>query len=267
MSRSNLTERIVLALCPAAAPSASADIKYHVWRSLRAAHEAGADTVAAVVLAAPDIFEDVNLRRSAAAYSLDITAAVFCDRHLSSAAEQQLLAELLLKALPHWPEVDVALWTAPSHSRSRPFVTSPAVTSSTWQTANHVFWWDAYSGTRPRTLWSCTWSGCPARRSSQPGDRARHGLGLARGRADAAEQQAPGHQSHRGDADEGEVRSLGRCLSPSPLLRARRCLAEGAPAPDTAEGSPWTGQSAPAAPVGMHTLSQLLLKRLRVSLD
>ncbi|CAE7273484.1 unnamed protein product [Symbiodinium natans] len=109
VSRINLTERIVLALCPAAAPSASSDIKYHVWRSLRAAHEAGADTVAAVVLAAPDIFEDVNLRRSAAAYSLDITATVFCDRHLSSAAEQQLLAELLLKALPHWPEVDVAL--------------------------------------------------------------------------------------------------------------------------------------------------------------
>ena len=75
--KETLIHRMVVVLCPLAAPSASADVKYQIWRSLRAVREAGAEDVAGAVAAAPDILEDANLRKRAIACSLDLAVEAF----------------------------------------------------------------------------------------------------------------------------------------------------------------------------------------------
>ena len=107
--KETLIHRMVLVLCPLAAPSASADVKYQIWRSLRAVREAGAEDVAGAVAAAPDILEDANLRKRAIACSLDLAVEAFRERHLSCEEETQLLAKELLRTLEHWSDVDTAL--------------------------------------------------------------------------------------------------------------------------------------------------------------
>ncbi|CAJ1457483.1 unnamed protein product, partial [Effrenium voratum] len=84
--------RIVMALCPLAAPGAQADIKHHVWRLLRKLRDARAETAEAVAAAARDIVESSNLRRAAAAYCLDVTVEVIARRHCSAAEEARILA-------------------------------------------------------------------------------------------------------------------------------------------------------------------------------
>eukprot|EP00439_Symbiodinium_sp_Y106_P004237 s5173_g1.t1 len=68
--------RMVCGLVSLAAPSASADVKYQIWRSLRAVCEAGAEDIAA---AASDILENANLRKRAIA-SLDLAVYISRDR-------------------------------------------------------------------------------------------------------------------------------------------------------------------------------------------
>ena len=67
---------MVCGLVSLAAPSASADVKYQIWRSLRAVCEAGAENIAA---AASDILENANLRKRAIA-SLDLAVYISRDR-------------------------------------------------------------------------------------------------------------------------------------------------------------------------------------------
>ncbi|CAJ1461403.1 unnamed protein product, partial [Effrenium voratum] len=101
--------RIVMVLCPLAAPGAQADIKYHVWRLLRKLCDARAETAEAVAAAAPDIVESSNLRRAAAAYCLDVTVEVIARRHCSAAEEARILATGVVSALQQWPAVEAAL--------------------------------------------------------------------------------------------------------------------------------------------------------------
>jgi len=108
--KETLIHRLVMVLCPLAPPSASADVKYMIWRSLWAVREAGgAADVAGVVAAVPDIFEDADLRKAAIACALDVAVEACRERHLSCEEETQLLAQELLRALEHWPDVDSAL--------------------------------------------------------------------------------------------------------------------------------------------------------------
>ena len=108
--KETLIHRLVMVLCPLASPSASADVKYQIWRSLRAVREAGgAADVAGVVAAVPDIFEDADLRKAAIACALDVAVETCRQRHLTCEQQTQLLAQELLRALEHWPDVDSAL--------------------------------------------------------------------------------------------------------------------------------------------------------------
>ena len=92
ITRDTLVHRIVMALCPLAAPGAQADIKYHVWRLLCKLRDARAETAEAVAAAARDIVESSNLRRAAAAYCLDVTVEVIARRHCSAAEKARILA-------------------------------------------------------------------------------------------------------------------------------------------------------------------------------
>ena len=104
ITRDTLAHRIVMALCPLAAPGAQADIKYHVWR-----FDAQAETAEAVAAAARDIVESSNLHRAAAAYCLDVTVEVIACRHCSAAEEARILATGVVSASQQWPAVEAAL--------------------------------------------------------------------------------------------------------------------------------------------------------------
>ena len=109
ITRDTLVHRIVMALCPLAAPGAQADIKYHVWRLLRKLRDARAETAEAVAAAARDIVESSNLCRAAAAYCLDVTVEVIARRHCSAAEEARILVTRVVSALQQWPAVEAAL--------------------------------------------------------------------------------------------------------------------------------------------------------------